>query len=333
MADDKPIFVAGAGAWGTALAVLLAMQGRHVILWSRSKDQANALNESRENRKYLPGIDLPPSLEATDDLAEAANAEALIFVVPAQHTRRVLTELRAATDAAPLPVALCCKGLERDTLAPMHHVLEDVWPEAEPAVLSGPSFAADVARGLPTAVTLAAPTPAAQTFWLDRLATSSFRPYASDDLMGVELGGAVKNVLAIACGIAIGKGFGESAKAALIARGFSEFQRLGRAMGARPETMGGLSGLGDLVLTANSQQSRNFSLGYALGQGISAKEHLAQSGSVAEGAATAGPLVRLAKDKGIDLPIASAVASILDDGASVDEVILDLMNRPLTREA
>jgi len=332
MADKKPIFVAGAGAWGTALAVLLAHQGRPVTLWSRKKEHADALNEERENRRYLPGIDLPPSLEATDDLSQAAQAEAVVFVVPAQHTRGVLTELRASTDGAPLRVALCSKGLERDTLSPMHHVLEVVWPEAEPAVLSGPSFAADVAQGLPTAVTLAAPSPDARAFWLDRLATSTFRPYASDDLMGAELGGAVKNVLAIACGIAIGKGFGESAKAALIARGFSEFQRLGRAMGARPETMGGLSGLGDLVLTANSRQSRNFSLGYALGQGESAATHLAQSGSVAEGAATAGPLVRLARDKGVDLPIAAAVASILDDGANVDEVITDLMNRPLTYE-
>ncbi|MEM0929976.1 MAG: NAD(P)H-dependent glycerol-3-phosphate dehydrogenase [Pseudomonadota bacterium] len=332
MADDRPIFVAGAGAWGTALAVLLASRWNRAILWTRKKDHADALNEERENRRYLPGVDLPPALEATADLSLATLAEAVIFVVPAQHTRGVLTELRDVTDAAPLRVALCCKGLERDTLAPMHHVLEEVWPEAEPAVLSGPSFAADVARGLPTAVTLAAPSEDAQTFWLDRLATSSFRPYASDDLMGVELGGAVKNVLAIACGIAIGKGFGESAKAALIARGFSEFQRFGRAMGARQETMGGLSGLGDLVLTANSRQSRNFSLGFALGQGVPAAEHLAQSDSVAEGAATAGPLVRLAREKGVDLPIASAVASILDEGANVDDVITDLMTRPLTRE-
>ncbi|MEM7739622.1 MAG: glycerol-3-phosphate dehydrogenase, partial [Pseudomonadota bacterium] len=187
MADDRSIFVAGAGAWGTALAVLMANQGRSTMIWSRRKDHVRALNEERENRRYLPGIDLPPSLEATTDLSLASSAQALVFSVPAQHSRGVLIELCAATARMRLPVALCSKGLERDTLAPMHHVLEEVWPEAEPAVLSGPSFAADVARGLPTAVTLAAPTPAAQDFWLGLLATSSFRPYASDDLMGVEL--------------------------------------------------------------------------------------------------------------------------------------------------
>ncbi|MEO1043254.1 MAG: NAD(P)H-dependent glycerol-3-phosphate dehydrogenase, partial [Pseudomonadota bacterium] len=253
MADDRPIFVAGAGSWGTALAVLIANQGYRTILWGRREEHARALNEERENRRYLPGVDLPPPLEATTDLSRVSSAQAVVFVVPAQHSRGVLIELRNAADRAPMPVVLCSKGLERGTLAPMHHVLEEAWPEAEPAVLSGPSFAADVARGLPTAVTLAASSPEAQQFWLERLATSSFRPYASDDLMGAELGGAVKNVLAIACGIAVGKGFGESAKAALIARGFSEFQRFGRVMGARHETMGGLSGLGDLVLTANSK--------------------------------------------------------------------------------
>jgi glycerol-3-phosphate dehydrogenase (NAD(P)+) len=214
----------------------------------------------------------------------------------------------------------------------MHRVLKEAWPEARGAVLSGPSFAADVARGLPTAVTLAASDPDEREAWLDRLSAATFRLYASDDLLGVELGGAVKNVLAIACGISAGKGFGESAKAALVARGFAEFKRFGLAMGAQRETLAGLSGLGDLVLTCNSVQSRNFSLGLALGQGQDAAAYLREQATVAEGAATAAPLVDLARQKGVEMPICEGVASILESKASVDAVIEGLLNRPLKED-
>lgn len=326
------LFVAGAGSWGTALAVLLAKAGREVELWCRSPDTAEAMAVTRENPRYLPGITLPESLGVTADPAALAGAEGCLFVVPAQHARVWLGRFREAAGAAPMPVALCSKGLERETMAPMHQVLAEAWPEARGAVLSGPSFAADVARGLPTAVTLAAKEEVERQFWLERLATSSFRPYGSDDPLGAELGGAIKNVLAIACGIAIGKGFGESAKAALIARGFAEMTRFGLAMGARLETMAGLSGLGDLVLTCNSRQSRNFSLGFALGEGADAASYLAAQASVAEGAATARPLTDRGRELGVDMPICAGVAAILDGEDAIDTVIDRLMNRPLKDE-
>ncbi|MEM9810279.1 MAG: NAD(P)H-dependent glycerol-3-phosphate dehydrogenase [Pseudomonadota bacterium] len=332
MADETRVMVVGAGAWGTALAVLLAREGHQVSLWTRRSDHAERLQTERENKDYLPGVPLPDTLVATSTLEEAGSHDALLFAIPAQHARAYLAKLCDVSDGARLPVALCSKGLERGTFAPMHRVLKEVWPEADPAVLSGPSFAADVARGLPTAVTLAAEDEVRRNFWLDLLATSSFRPYASSDLLGAELGGAVKNVLAIACGIAEGKGFGESAKAALIARGFAEFQRYGLALGAQPETLGGLSGLGDLVLTANSKQSRNFSLGVAIGEGTKLEDYLGQQRNVAEGAATAGPLIDSARSKGINMPICAGIAAIIDDSADVDDVIDTLMNRPLRSE-
>lgn len=328
----KPVLVAGAGSWGTALAVMLAREGRPVTLWMRSPEAAGVMQKSRENARYLPGVTLPEGLVPTASLAAAREADGCLFAVPAQAARGYLERLREETGGAAMPVALCCKGLERGTMAPMHRVLAEAWPEALGAVLSGPSFAADVARGLPTAVTLAAEDEDQRAFWLERLATPTFRPYASDDPLGAELGGAVKNVLAIACGIAIGKGFGESAKAALIARGFAELSRFGLAAGGRIETLSGLSGLGDLVLTCNSMQSRNFSLGHALGQGADAARYLAAQSSVAEGAATARPLVRLARELGVDMPISEGVAAIIEDGANVDDVITALMSRPLKSE-
>ncbi|GGY37380.1 NAD(P)H-dependent glycerol-3-phosphate dehydrogenase [Parvularcula lutaonensis] len=328
----KPIFVAGAGSWGTALAVLVAGTGRDVILWARDPEKAGAINAARENRRHLPGVKLPETLSVTSDMDKIRKAEGCLFVVPAQAAREHLEAFREASGRAAMPVALCCKGLERATMAPMHRVLEEAWPEAKGSVLSGPSFASDVAKGLPTAVTLASRDESQRNFWLDRLATSTFRPYASDDPLGAEIGGAVKNVLAIACGISAGKGFGESAKAALIARGFVEMSRFALALGAKQETLSGLAGLGDLVLTCNSSQSRNFSLGYALGQGEEAQSYLAAQKSVAEGAATARPLVLWARKIGVEMPISEGVAAIIDGEASVDEVIDALMTRPLKAE-
>jgi glycerol-3-phosphate dehydrogenase (NAD(P)+) len=312
--------------------VLLAGKGEDVALWARSEDKAAAMAESCENKAYLPNIRLPQSLTPVSDVDAVREAERCLFVVPAQHAREWMKAFGDARGGEPLPVALCSKGLERGSLKPMHEVLAEAWPEAKGAVLSGPSFAADVAKGLPTAVTLAADTAEDCEGWLELLSTPSFRPYASTDPLGAELGGAVKNVLAIASGIAIGKGFGESAKAALIARGFRELQRFGLAMGAEAETLAGLSGLGDLILTCNSPQSRNFSLGLALGQGQEVQSYLARQSTVAEGAATAKPLTEKARGAGVEMPICEGVAAIIEGSAKIDDVIGELMNRPLRSE-
>lgn len=326
------LFVAGTGSWGTALAVLLAHHGREVTLWARRSEVADRLRRERTNEARLPGILFPEHLTVTDTLDRLAHHDGCLFVVPAQAARTHLARFREETGGAAMPVALCSKGLERGTMAPMHRVLSDAWPEAKPSVLSGPSFAMDVALGQPTAVTLASRDEEQRQFWLDALATPSFRPYASDDPLGAEIGGAVKNVLAIACGIAEGRGLGDSARAAIIARGFAEMQRFGKALGARPETLAGLSGLGDLVLTCGSRQSRNCSLGIALGEGDDVRTYLESRTSVAEGALTAGPLTGSARSVGVEMPICEGVASIIDGSASVDDVIDALMNRPLKSE-
>ncbi len=324
--------VIGAGSWGTALASLCAQNGRETLLWSRNVQVADAVNETHENMVYLPGVSLPTSLKAVTDLAGMAGCEALLFVAPAQSARSILTLLADALNHVAIPVALCCKGVERGTLKLMNEVLEEVWPEAKGAVLSGPSFARDVAKGLPTAVTLACPDRELQGRWLASLQSASFRPYASSDIIGAELGGAVKNVLAIACGIVEGRGLGESAKAALMARGFVEFQRLGLAMGASPGTLAGLSGLGDLILTCSSRQSRNMSLGFEIGQGKRAQEILNQRNSVSEGAASAVAVIELAARQGVEMPICQGVADIVEKGAEVDVIINALMQRPLRSE-
>jgi len=312
--------VVGAGAWGTALALAAAQAGRKVTLWAREAEVVKGIRERRENTVFLPGIELPEAIAATGDMAEAAAADALLLVVPAQHLRASL----AALDAAK-PVVLCAKGIEKTTGKLLTEVLREAAPKAEPAILSGPSFARDVSRGLPTAVTIAARMEIALRLQAT-LGHTSFRPYASDDLIGVALGGAAKNVYAIACGIVDGLGLGESARAALIARSFAELSRLGTALGARGETLMGLSGLGDLVLTATSTTSRNFSYGRAVGQGREAGHALA------EGVETAPALVKRARAERIELPIAEAVAAVLDGSLPLGEALLRLMSRPLKPE-
>ena len=334
MSDDafNRMMVVGGGAWGTALATLLADTGKPTTIWAREAEVVDSINTAHENSLFLPGVALSKNLSATGTLEDARTTEALLFVVPAQFARATLSVLREVVGMAAMPVALCCKGIERDTGKLMTDVLGEAWPEAIPAVLSGPSFAADVARGLPTAVTLACSDPALGQRWLCSISARNFRPYLSDDLIGAELGGSVKNVLAIACGIVEGRGLGESARAALMARGFAEFQRFGMAMGAKAQTMAGLSGLGDLILTCSSRQSRNMSLGYEIGQGRRASEIIAGRQSVSEGAATARPLSDLAASLGIEMPVSTAVADLIDEKLSVDRVIEDLMSRPLTEE-
>lgn len=322
----QTIGVIGAGAWGTALAQTLSTSGRDVTIWSFEPDCAEAINQKHINDCYLDGVPLDPKLRATSDPADLAGSDAILSVAPAQHTR---TTLQAFADhiAPETPVVLCSKGIEISSRAFMADVLRDVLPDAVPAVLSGPSFAADVARGLPTAVTLACADAVIGEQLVAAIAAPTFRPYLTDDVIGAEIGGAVKNVLAIVCGIVLGKGLGRSAHAAIMARGFAEMTRLGKALGARPETLTGLCGLGDLVLTCSSEMSRNMSFGLALGQGEKINHILENRLSVTEGVATAPALRTLAMDRNVEMPISFALADILSDRITVDAAMARLMSR------
>ncbi len=323
--------VIGAGSWGTALALVAARASLPVVLWVRTADAAARLARERENATHLPGIALPANITPTAEAAALATCDTLLVATPAQAMRGVITAL--APHLAPhARTVIAAKGIEQASGRFLVDVLQEIAPDLEPLVLSGPSFASDVARGLPTAVTLAGRTLDAARPVAEALSQSSFRPYVSDDLVGVQVGGAIKNVLAIACGIVDGRGLGESARAALIARAFAELTRLGRALGARPETLAGLSGLGDLVLTCSSLQSRNFRFGRALGEGRSLTEASAGAKGISEGAFTTAAAVVLAARHGIEMPIAQAVHDIIEGHASVDETIAQLMQRPLKAE-
>jgi glycerol-3-phosphate dehydrogenase (NAD(P)+) len=324
MAFDH-IAVLGAGAWGTALANLAAQSGHAVTLWARDAARAAAMQQSRENPR-LPGARLHERITVTGALADVAGAGAILLAVPAQALRSVAAALNKIDGT---PVIACAKGIERGSHKFMTEVIAEAAPRATPAILSGPSFAADVARGLPTAVTLAAGDEATAAALARALGSASFRLYHSTDMRGVEIGGAAKNVLAIAAGIVVGRGLGASAAAALTTRGFAELSRFGQALGARAETLTGLAGLGDLILTCSSPQSRNFSLGVALGQG---RSDALGGDKLAEGAATAPVLVEMAKEKNIEMPIAAAVAAVLDGRLSVDQATESLLTRPLRAE-
>lgn len=321
------IGVVGGGAWGTALAEVAA-GGGDTLLWAREPEVAEAVNAAHENPLFLPGIPLSPALRATARLDDLAGCDAFLIVTPAQHMRAVL----AALPAGGRPLVLCAKGIEEASGALMHEVARAVRPDSRVAILSGPTFAHEVAAGLPAAVTLAAEDEALGEALVTRLAAPRFRPYLSSDVAGAEVGGAVKNVLAIACGIVEGRGLGQNARAALIARGFAEMTRFGLAKGARAETLAGLAGLGDLVLTCSSTASRNFSLGKGIGEGRAAADLLADRRTVAEGAFTAPVLRRVARSLGIDMPIVEAVSTLLEGAASVGEVIEALLARPLRAE-
>jgi glycerol-3-phosphate dehydrogenase (NAD(P)+) len=324
------IAVIGAGAWGTALALIAARAGRSVSLWAREPEVVEVIARTRQNAPFLPGIALPP-MDCTGDMAAAtAGAQALLVVVPAQHLRASLLEVSLHA-AAGIPLVICAKGIERTSGKLVTEVFDETAPSFEPAILSGPSFAYDAAGGLPTAVTIAARPDIAKRLQAS-LSHATFRPYASDDILGVALGGAAKNVYAIACGIVDGLGLGESARAALLARGFAELRRLGNALGARPETLMGLSGLGDLVLTATSPHSRNYRFGIEVGKGRTPVELCAPGQPLAEGVATAPALViRAAKEK-IELPVAETVACVLDGSLSPAQAIVRVMSRPLKPE-
>jgi glycerol-3-phosphate dehydrogenase (NAD(P)+) len=324
------IAVIGGGAWGTALALAAVQAGAKALLWARESAVVDSINGGHENAQFLPGIALPPAIAATGNLAEAARAPALLVVVPAQHLRAVLKDL-APRIAPGTPLMLCAKGIERGSGMLLTEVLREAAPAAEPAILSGPSFAHDVAVGLPTAVTIAARLDIAQRLQAT-LAHAQFRPYASDDIVGVALGGAAKNVYAIGCGVVDGLGLGESARAALLTRSFAELTRLGEALGARAETLMGLSGLGDLVLTASSPSSRNFAFGQKLGRGTPLAELRRPGTPLAEGVETAPALMARATAQGVELPIAETISAVLDEGLTPTAALERLMNRPLRQE-
>jgi glycerol-3-phosphate dehydrogenase (NAD(P)+) len=325
------IGVIGGGAWGTALALVAAQAGRRTTLWARESGVVDSINRAHENPGFLPKVPLPAAIHATADLAEAARADALLLVIPAQHLREVLARLTPHL-APGTPLMLCAKGIERGTGLLLTEVLREAAPAAASAILSGPSFARDVGLGLPTAITIAASDLAIAQRLQASLAHAQFRPYASDDLAGVALGGAAKNVYAIGCGIADGLGLGESARAALLARGFAELTRLGDALGARPETLMGLSGLGDLVLTASSASSRNFAFGHKLGAGTPLATLTAPGAPLAEGFATAPALVARARRQNIELPIAETIAAVLSGTLPAAQALEKLMSRPLKPE-
>ncbi|MFQ5533467.1 MAG: NAD(P)H-dependent glycerol-3-phosphate dehydrogenase [Sphingomonadales bacterium] len=327
----KKIAVAGAGAWGTALATVAARAGHDVVIWAREGDVVEAINARHENPVFLAGIDLDSRIRATGDLVDISDADAVLLVAPAQHLRTVTEQLRDHL-AAGAPAVICSKGIEQKSLMLMTEVVAETLPDAPIAVLSGPTFAAEVARGLPTAVTLACADARIGAALIEALGQPTFRPYLAPDLVGAEIGGAIKNVLAIACGIISGRNLGENARAALVSRGLAEMLRLGRAKGASSETLMGLCGLGDLILTCSSEQSRNMSLGAALGRGQRLDDILGARHTVAEGVFSASAVAELAEKTGIEMPICQGVNRILNHGAGIDAVIEELLSRPFNVE-
>ncbi len=322
------IAVLGGGAWGTALAITSARAGRDVVLWEHEPGNATSLDQKRESQ-FLPGVRLHDKIKVARDLGAVAGSDAILIVVPAQAMRSVVMSL-AKWNIGRTPLVACAKGIEHGTHKFMTEIIAECAPNAVPAILSGPSFAADVARGLPTAVTIATADVAVAEALAQAINAGTFRPYHSTDVRGVELGGATKNVLAIAAGIVTGRDLGASASAALTTRGFAELVRFGKAYGARTETMMGLSGLGDLILTCSTPQSRNFSCGVALGKGE--KPDTASHGKLAEGVFTAPVLLEMARTKNVEMPICSAVAAVLSGKISVDDAIESLLTRPLKSE-
>tara|TARA_R110000782_G_scaffold49622_2_gene107886 strand:- start:18691 stop:19686 length:996 start_codon:yes stop_codon:yes gene_type:complete len=326
--EAMKIGVVGAGAWGTALAQVIASSSDPVLIWAFESDVVTAINRHHVNKSYLPDVLLSPAIHATGDMADLTTCDALLVACPAQHLRAIVAQLPNPQT----PLILCAKGIEAGSGKLMSQVAHEAAPHAPIAVLSGPTFAHEVAAGLPAAVTLACADVALGQRLVSRIAGPAFRPYLSDDVIGAEIGGAVKNVLAIACGVAEGAGLGHNARAALISRGFAEMTRFGLKLGARAETLAGLSGLGDLVLTCSSTNSRNFSLGKGLGEGRLAADLLSNRRTVAEGAFTAPVLRDVAKTQGVDMPIVEGVCALLEGQVGVADMIETLLARPLRNE-
>lgn len=328
----RAIGIVGAGAWGTALASAARRAQRDTVVWARDPAVAQRINGAHANPAYLPDITLDEAVRATSDLAQVAAADALLLVTPAQHLRAVSQNL-APHLPADRPIVVCAKGLEQPSGLLMSEVLAQTLPGRSVAVLSGPTFADEVARGLPTAVTLAAADPALGERLIAAIGSRTFRPYLSHDPIGTQIGGAVKNVIAIACGIVAGRQLGENARAALITRGLAEVGRLSLALGGRAETLMGLSGLGDLALTCTSMRSRNYSLGRALGEGRSRDEILGERRSVTEGVFSAAAVLARAQRHRIEMPITAAVDAILNRGAEIETAVAALLDRPFTVES
>ncbi|MEM8627747.1 MAG: NAD(P)H-dependent glycerol-3-phosphate dehydrogenase [Pseudomonadota bacterium] len=328
---SRPIGIVGAGAWGTALAQVMATAGHEVVLWAHEPETAAAINEQRCNTSFLPDARLHQQITASTDLADLGSCAPLLLVTPAQHLRTVTSQIRQHV-RGPTPLIVCAKGIERGSGALMLDVLREVAPDMQHGMLSGPSFAHDVAAGKPTALTLACRDATLGQDLLECLGSRPFRLYWTDDTIGVQLGGAMKNVLAIAAGIVAGRELGASAHAALVTRGFAELQRLGLALGARGETLAGLSGLGDLLLTCGSPASRNMSLGLDLGRGRSLADILSGRASVTEGVYTAAAVLELAQRAQVDMPISQAVHAILEGAMTVDDAINGLLSRPMKAE-
>jgi glycerol-3-phosphate dehydrogenase (NAD(P)+) len=331
MIIKKKISVIGAGAWGTALANLLSKNGHETLIWALEEDCAASINDQHINNQYLPSIPLMPDLRATTSLSDCSGSSAILLVVPTQFMRETLKKLAPYVNDN-LPIILCSKGIELGSLNLMTDVLKQEIPWATPAVLSGPSFAKDVGQGQPAAVTLAAKNHAVANELANIVSSEKFRPYTTQDIIGAEIGGAVKNVLAIACGVAIGMDLGRSAHAALISRGFAEMTRLGMALGADATTLTGLCGLGDLVLTCSSEQSRNMSFGMELGQGKKIDAILSSRNTVTEGVTTAPAIETLSQRLNIEMPICEIVAKIIREDINLEDAVLALLNRPTKAE-
>lgn len=332
MTTFQKIGIIGGGAWGTALGQALIRAGRDVTLWARETDVVAAINARHENTLFLPGVALSPRIKATARLEDLAACDARLLVVPTQYLRSICKQLAPITAEKPVPSMIASKGIEQKTLVLPSAIVAAEWPRCPLAVLSGPTFAIEVAKDQPTAMTLACTDAKLGSSLAQAISSRAFRPYLSNDVIGAELGGAIKNVLAIACGIATGCGMGENARAALITRGLAEMLRLAVAMGAQKETLMGLSGLGDLILTCSSTQSRNMSLGVALGEGAKLADILAARTSVAEGVTTASAALALAEKHNVEMPIVEAVDAILNHSASVEASINHLLARPLKDE-
>ncbi len=327
----QKIGVLGAGAWGTALAAAAAAAGRDTVLWAREAEVVDAITKTHENTPFLPGVTLDPKLKATGELSDLADRDAILLVSPAQHLRTMVRDLKEHVPDG-VPLVICSKGIEVATGKLLSQAVAEEAPGNPVAVLSGPTFAIEVARGLPCALTLATEDKTTGMKLVEALGRPTFRPYYNADIVGAQIGGAVKNVLAIATGISAGLGVGENARAAVITRGLAEIIRFGKLYGAREETLMGLSGLGDLILTCSSTQSRNMSLGKAIGEGQTLEEIMAGRRSVAEGAHTVEIVYKIAAEKKLDMPITTAVYRILKEGKDVRQVMDDLMARPFTSE-
>lgn len=325
------IGIIGAGAWGTALAQTFAKDGHDCLIWAREDEVVESINNTHENTLFLPDIKLDSRLKATNDILEAAKCPILLLVSPAQHLRTTLKSIKSAINDEKI-IVICAKGIEISSGKLMSEVAREIIPEAKIAILSGPTFAAEIAQGLPAATTIGCEDESALKTLLETLSSKTFRPYGSTDLIGVQIGGAIKNVIAIGCGMVHGKGLGESARCAFMTRGIAEMARLGVAMGGKNETLLGMCGVGDLVLTASSMQSRNFSLGAALGEGKTMQDILKNRSAVTEGVHTAKIITEVAKAHNIELPVCETINAVLHDNLSIDGAVTHLLDRPLKEE-